>query len=376
MPFERGVAVVMGTDSSRACTRRPNWRHVAVRPGAVRAIQAATIEGAKLLGLADQIGTLEAGKQADLIAVSGDPLADPELWRDPAESSFVMQGGPDRGGSAARRDPVIFFWAARVIDAWLGLPRGLRAVWARPSGRPDGPARDRACGIPSVGREVRIADITAIVLEHPAAAHYLDHQWIPVHAQTLGRYVFARERLSDRTIAHEMEHVRQWERLGPAVPAAYAASSVWRSCAAGRLPGQPFEEAARRQESMAPAGRSLGDLDGLWRDGLQDWCTKGARMVTRVQVVFDCADPAAQAEFWHRRCHYRMPDPPGGFHDVAGVAQGQRDSGGAMERWLRQSRIPTASTRAFSSRRSPKAKSQEPHAPGPERRRSSRYPGG
>ena len=36
-------------------------------------------------------------------------------------------------------------------------------------------------------------------------------------------------------------------------------------------------------------------------------------MVTRVQVVFDCADPAAQADFWAQALHYRMPDPPGGF---------------------------------------------------------------
>jgi hypothetical protein len=36
-------------------------------------------------------------------------------------------------------------------------------------------------------------------------------------------------------------------------------------------------------------------------------------MVTRVQVVFDCVDPARQAEFWAQALHYRMPDPPGGF---------------------------------------------------------------
>jgi imidazolonepropionase-like amidohydrolase len=70
--------------------------------GPFRALQAATSEAARLLGLADQIGTLEAGKQADLIAVSGDPLADPELWRDPARIVFVMQGGrvaADRRGA-------------------------------------------------------------------------------------------------------------------------------------------------------------------------------------------------------------------------------------------------------------------------------------
>ncbi len=36
-------------------------------------------------------------------------------------------------------------------------------------------------------------------------------------------------------------------------------------------------------------------------------------MATRIQVVFDCADPAAQAAFWAEALHYRLPDPPDGF---------------------------------------------------------------
>ena len=61
--------------------------------GPFRAIQAATNEAARLLGLAGEVGTLEPGMRADLIAVSGDPLAEPGLWRDPARIVFVMQGG-------------------------------------------------------------------------------------------------------------------------------------------------------------------------------------------------------------------------------------------------------------------------------------------
>lgn len=40
------------------------------------ALQAATVNGATLLGLQDEIGTIEPGKRADLVAVDGDPLAD------------------------------------------------------------------------------------------------------------------------------------------------------------------------------------------------------------------------------------------------------------------------------------------------------------
>ncbi len=55
-----------------------------------RAIQAATIVNAEALGWQDEIGSIEKGKFADIVAVSGDPLADiSELQR----VKFVMKGG-------------------------------------------------------------------------------------------------------------------------------------------------------------------------------------------------------------------------------------------------------------------------------------------
>jgi len=55
-----------------------------------RAIQSGTIINAEALGWQDQIGSVDKGKYADLVAVSGDPLADiTELQR----VKFVMKGG-------------------------------------------------------------------------------------------------------------------------------------------------------------------------------------------------------------------------------------------------------------------------------------------
>jgi len=63
-------------------------KHGGVSP--VKAIQAGTITNAEALGWSDRVGSIEKGKYADLVAVSGDPLADiTELQR----VKFVMKGG-------------------------------------------------------------------------------------------------------------------------------------------------------------------------------------------------------------------------------------------------------------------------------------------
>jgi len=56
----------------------------------IDALRAATVNGAELLGRSDEIGTLEPGKFADIVAVDGDPLADITVME---KVVFVMKGG-------------------------------------------------------------------------------------------------------------------------------------------------------------------------------------------------------------------------------------------------------------------------------------------
>jgi len=55
-----------------------------------QALRSATVTASELLGMQDKIGTIEAGKFADIVAVPGDPLADISVME---KVDFVMKGG-------------------------------------------------------------------------------------------------------------------------------------------------------------------------------------------------------------------------------------------------------------------------------------------
>lgn len=54
------------------------------------AIQSATRVTAELLEIADELGTIEAGKKADIIAVTGNPISDIKVLQ---KVDFVMKDG-------------------------------------------------------------------------------------------------------------------------------------------------------------------------------------------------------------------------------------------------------------------------------------------
>ena len=88
-----GVNIAFGTDSG-VSKHGDNAQEFALMVKAgmqpMAAIKAATVNAATLLGKADTIGTIETGKDADIVAVDGDPLAN---IRELESMDFVMKHG-------------------------------------------------------------------------------------------------------------------------------------------------------------------------------------------------------------------------------------------------------------------------------------------
>ena len=76
-----GIPIVAGTDMGTPFTP-PDTIHAEIAALAEigltphEAIQAATLQGARALGLDDELGTVQPGRRADLLVLDGDPLAD------------------------------------------------------------------------------------------------------------------------------------------------------------------------------------------------------------------------------------------------------------------------------------------------------------
>ena len=91
--WRAGVKIAFGTDQGVAPHGDNGLEFVyMVEAGMppMAAIKSATAEGSKVVRMEKEIGTVETGKLADLIAVPGDPIAD---IRQMTKVSFVMKGG-------------------------------------------------------------------------------------------------------------------------------------------------------------------------------------------------------------------------------------------------------------------------------------------
>jgi imidazolonepropionase-like amidohydrolase len=98
-----GVKIALGTDaavSPHGSNAQEFGLLVTHGMTPAAALRAGTQSGSQLLGLDKTIGTIEAGKQADLVAVPGDVLADVKATE---RVRFVMKGGKVYRNEAAAR---------------------------------------------------------------------------------------------------------------------------------------------------------------------------------------------------------------------------------------------------------------------------------
>jgi imidazolonepropionase-like amidohydrolase len=75
-------------------------RYVGFSP--LETIKCATKTGAEILGRGEELGTLEAGKLADVLVVDGDVVKDIGILRDRSRFIAVMQGGVVKAGQLTR----------------------------------------------------------------------------------------------------------------------------------------------------------------------------------------------------------------------------------------------------------------------------------
>jgi len=100
--FKGGATMAFGTDAGvypHGDNARQFFYMVKYGMTPMQAIQAATINAATLMGWRDRVGSLKAGKYADLIAMNKDPLADVTAL---TQVDFVMKGGEVIKGPAVK----------------------------------------------------------------------------------------------------------------------------------------------------------------------------------------------------------------------------------------------------------------------------------
>jgi imidazolonepropionase-like amidohydrolase len=94
--FAAGVKIAAGTDAGgHGHPSNALEIECLVKAGLtpLQALQAATGWAADCLGRAHDLGTVEKGKLADLIAVAGDPLGDVPILQNPERIALVLKGG-------------------------------------------------------------------------------------------------------------------------------------------------------------------------------------------------------------------------------------------------------------------------------------------
>jgi imidazolonepropionase-like amidohydrolase len=92
---QAGVRIGSGSDLLGDLARY-KARELAIKASVIgndAALVATTRTNAELIGIADEVGTVEPGKRADLLVVDGDPLADIGVLQDQDNLVAIVKAG-------------------------------------------------------------------------------------------------------------------------------------------------------------------------------------------------------------------------------------------------------------------------------------------
>jgi len=119
-----GVRICMGTDQAIETGWQGNEMATMADNGMtpMQAIVTSTLAGAQCMGMDGLVGSLEVGKEADLLVVNGNPLEDLRTLADPKNLFLVMQAGKPVSGPMAMEFP-------------YQVPENLNLLPARPAKR-------------------------------------------------------------------------------------------------------------------------------------------------------------------------------------------------------------------------------------------------
>ena len=102
-----GVPIAMGTDGGGESGWQANEMAWMVENGMtpMQSLVASTLGSAESMGLEEMVGSVEVGKEADLLVINGDPLEDLRMLGNPANMELVMQGGKAVSGPLSQQFP-------------------------------------------------------------------------------------------------------------------------------------------------------------------------------------------------------------------------------------------------------------------------------
>jgi len=116
--IEKGIKIAGGSDLIPLWLNCSEELELMVESGvsSMQAIEISTMRAAQCMGMDDMVGTIERGKEADLLVIDGDPLADIKILQDLNKLLLVMQAGKPVAGPMEKEFPWVCTYSPQMKE--------------------------------------------------------------------------------------------------------------------------------------------------------------------------------------------------------------------------------------------------------------------